>query len=110
MSEEPQSKRKSFNIVYEEPPKAEKKGRIVVAYGGTIDSFVSNGKPYGRIEIEKGKKLSTISAGLKSAIERMNKTNEIKVITRKSKLYLISRDYSNEKKWKWETKRKKKEE
>ena len=104
------SERKAYTLDFEEePPKAERKGREPsIEYTGTIDAFISSGREFAKVEIPAGKKLSVAQAGLRSAIRRMGKSNEVKTITRKKKLYLIAKPYSDKRKWTWKKERKKK--
>jgi len=104
------SESKAYELDFsEEPPKAERKGiQPKAEYKETIDAFVNSGKPFGKIEKPKDVKLTTVRAGLDSAIKRMGKSNEVKIIVRKKTLYLISKDYADKRKWVWKVERKKK--
>jgi len=104
------SERNAYGLDFEtEPPKAERgKGRGKAEYKGTIDAFVSSGKQFAKIQIPRDVKLTNVRAGLKSAIRRMEKSGEVKIIVRKKTLYLISKDYADKRKWVWKVERKKK--
>jgi len=103
------SERKAYGLNFEtEPPKAERKGKGKAEYKETIDAFVRSGKQFAKIEIPKDAKLLNVHVGLKSAIRRIGKSNEIKIIKRKKALYLITRSYSDKRKWIWKIVRKKK--
>lgn len=101
---------KAYTLNFEaEPPKTERKGRGKPEYKNTIDAFVLSEKDYAKVEIPRGTKLFNVQLGLRSAIKRMGKAEEVKPITRKKELYLVTRAYSDKQKWKWTIIRKKKE-
>ena len=105
MSEE----RKAYVLDFKvEPPKAERKRRGKPEYQGTIDAFIESGNPYAKVTIPKTEKLSNVQIGLKSAIVRMGKDNEVKAIRRKGALYLVTRAYSDKQGWVWKVIRKRK--
>ena len=104
------SESKAYGLDFEtEPPKAERgKGRGKEEYRGTIDAFVSSGKQFAKIEIPTDVQLINVRAGLKSAIRRMGKSDQVKIIVRKKTLYLIAKNYADKRKWVWKVERKKK--
>ena len=105
MSEE----RKAYTLDFEAPaPKTERRGIQKPEYNNTVNMFLRNEKSYAEVKIPKGEKSSSIQIGLKNAIKRMEKSNEIKPIRRKGKLYLITKDYSDKQGWVWKVIRKRK--
>jgi len=101
------SENKAYKLDFEaEPPKTKRKGRGKPEYKDTIDAFVRSGKEYAKIEVPESEKLSNVQLGLRSAIKRMGKAEEVKPITRKKELYLVTRAYSDKQKWKWKIIRK----
>ena len=104
------SESKAYGLDFEtEPPKAERgKGRGKAEYKGTIDAFVKSGRKFAKIKLPTDVKLINVRAGLKSAIRRMGKSGEVKIIVRKKTLYLISKNYADKRKWIWKIERKKK--
>ena len=100
-------KRKAYKLNFEkEPPKAERKGRGKEEYKGTIDLFIESGREFAEVKVPAGEKLSNVSLGLKHAIERMGRTNELKAIRRKGALFLVTKAYSDKREWAWKVKRK----
>jgi len=87
-------------------PKTERRGIRKPEYDNTITIFVKSGKEYAEVKVPKDEKLSNVQIGLKTAIERAEKSDIIKPVRRKGKLYLITKAYSDKQGWKWVVKRK----
>ena len=91
-----------------EPPKTEKggKGRANPIYEPQVKAFMESNRDWASVEGIPKENLNSVSAGLRSAIARLGKEDQIKSIIRKNGLYLITKKYSDEQKWKWKAKRK----
>lgn len=100
--------KKSYELIFEKPPKPERKRKGKPEYSNTIDSFIASEQPYAKIEVPTGEKVSNVQIGLKHSILRKGKANEIKIVKRKGSLYLITRSYSDKEKWTWRPKPRKK--
>ena len=92
------------------PPKSEKGGKGVInpIYEPQVKAFMESNRDWASVEGVPKDKLSSVSAGLRSAITRLGKENQIKPIIRKDSLYLITKAYSDKQKWTWKATRKKK--
>jgi len=90
-----------------EPPKSEKGGEGVInpIYEQQVRAFIESDKDWASVEGVPKDKIITVSAGLKSAIKRLGKEEDVKPIIRKDSLYLITRKYSEDQKWKWTRKK-----
>ena len=87
-------------------PKTERKGIRKPEYDNTIEIFLRSKNDYAEVKVPKDEKLSNVQIGLKTAIERAEKSDIIKAVRRKGKLYLITKVYSDKQGWKWTIKRK----
>ena len=77
---------KKYKIVYEPIPPT-KIVRVTI-YDSIVEEFAKSGKVSGRIEYEEIKPTS-LASSLKDAIKRKGIEEEVKVSTRKDKIYLV---------------------
>ena len=103
------SEKEAYSLDFEAPaPKTERKGIRKVEYDNTVEIFLKSKKDYAVVKIPSKEKLSNVQIGLKTAIKRMGKSDEVKPIRRKGNLYLITKAYSDKQGWTWEITRTKK--
>ncbi len=87
-------------------PKTERKAIRKPEYDNTIEIFVKSKNDYAQVKVPEKEKLSNVQIGLKTAIKRAEKSDNIKAVRRKGKLYLITKAYSDKQGWKWKITRK----
>ena len=103
MSEEKKAYSLDFSAA---APKTERKGIRKPEYDNTIELFLKSKNDYAQVKVPEKEKLSNVQIGLKTAIERAEKSDIIKAVRRKGKLYLITKAYSDMQSWKWKITRK----
>ena len=105
------SENKAYSLDFEAPaPKTERKGTRKPEYDNTVQIFIKSKKDYAQIKVPADEKLSNVQIGLKTAIKRMKKSDDVKPIKRKDKIYLITKAYSDKQGWQWKISRTKKDE
>lgn len=87
------------------PPVARRVGKEKLKYTGTISAFIESGEDSGMIIARKGEEFKSVMSGLKGAIDRLGKSNDVKVISRDGVLYLITKRYSDKQGWMWKVPR-----